>query len=249
MQFEPLDGLRTPQLGFLWQRYRDRFPKFEERLLLDPSVEQYGGEGVVVPTLQLQPIDGPPAPRLWFISRDDTRLIQVQRDRFVHNWRKVTDAGQYPRYREVRETFGHELEEFRHFLDAEKLGELVPNQCEVTYVNNLVAGAGWDRLGELDEILAIWSGATNKKFLPEPEDVSLAIRYPIRDEAGRPMGNFKSWRRRLRRCLTICSAGAAQAAHSPNPCSRHSSGEPVGVARVWLDSERMWRILRPRGAR
>lgn len=85
VQFGQLESLHTPQLGYIWRSYRDRFPQAEEPPPLEPSVEQFGArtgrrQGV---RLVLSPI--PPRPRLWFLNEDETELVQVQQDRFVRN--------------------------------------------------------------------------------------------------------------------------------------------------------------------
>lgn len=191
IQFDPLVDLHTPRLGLLWKRFRDRFPRIEERSLLEPSVEQFSDAPSTGFQLRLEALDVPPPPRLWFISEDGTQLLQVQRDRFVYNWRKVTDTDPYPRYSQMRETFAGALDELRRYLEEEKVGPLVPNQCEVTYVDAMVSGAGWDRHAQLDRILTIWSSQTNDAFLPEPEDVTLLVRYIIPSETGEPLGRLR----------------------------------------------------------
>jgi uncharacterized protein (TIGR04255 family) len=190
VQFELLKNLRTPQMGQLWTSFRDRFPKTEEQPPLDPAIEQFGVRGRPKPTLRVQMLDVPPTPRLWFLNESGTELIQVQRDRFSHNWRKVAEHDEYPRYRHVRGTFQRELDVFRDFLNREKLGRLLPNQCEVTYVNAIVSGRGWTRHGELHNILAAFSHRPVDGFLPEPENVNVGIRYTIPDDQGNPAGRL-----------------------------------------------------------
>ena len=86
--------------------------------------------------------------------------------------------------------FKAELGTFCQFLAHEQLGELVPNQCEVTYVNQIVLGKGWERHGQLGEVVTTWSNHYSDTFLPEPEDVRLAVRYLIPDSAEKPIGRL-----------------------------------------------------------
>jgi uncharacterized protein (TIGR04255 family) len=191
VQFEPIKGLRTPQLGLLWREFQDQFPVTEEHAPLDPAIERFGG----VPragkaAVRFQMLDAPPTPRCWFLNQTGTELIQVQSDRFIHNWRQTTGQEEYPRFPPLRKTFAAELETFRSFLQREKLGELCPNQCEVTYVNHIVSGKGWQSFGELGKVLTVFSAQYSDAFLGEPEDVRAALRYVIRDAQGQPIGRL-----------------------------------------------------------
>ena len=193
VQFEPLEKLRTPQLGLAWQRFRDRFPTVEEKAPLDPMIDEVGGAAPPFAVrIQLEPVDAPPAPRLWFISNDNTRLLQLQRDRFIHNWRRIKVRDEYPHYVRVRETFMRELEVFRSFLQTERLREIVANQCEVTYVDEIVAGRGWESHAELDRIVGLWSPAYSDEFLSSSFDnAALAIRYRIPNATGAILGHLR----------------------------------------------------------
>jgi len=90
----------------------------------------------------------------------------------------------------VKRKFEEELGTFRRFLVREDVGELVPNQCEVTYVNHIISGAGWQIHGELGEILTIWKTRYSDSFLSEPEDIGLRVRYIIPGTDGTPLGRL-----------------------------------------------------------
>jgi hypothetical protein len=60
----------------------------------------------------------------------------------------------------------------------------------VTYINHLESGKGWERHGQLDEALAVWSSRLSDDFLPEPEDTRFAVRYVIPDAEGNPAGRL-----------------------------------------------------------
>ncbi len=188
VQFDPLAALRTPQIGLLWVEFRDRFPRMEEHPPRNPVIERFGVQRPPKASVQLE--TKLPVPRCWFLNETGTELIQVQQDRFVHNWRKVGDGDEYPRYEHVRRTFSTELDAFRKFLTREHLGELAPNQCEVTYVNHIVSGEGWQRHGQLGEVVTVWASRYSDAFLSELEDVNFAVRYIIPDSGGNPLGRL-----------------------------------------------------------
>ena len=82
-------------------------------------------------------LGGAMLPRLWMVNDNDTRLIQVQPDRLVVNWRKVGGDDVYPRYEAIREQFTAVVDKFSAFLAEQELDELRVNQCEITYINHI----------------------------------------------------------------------------------------------------------------
>lgn len=189
VQFDPLPDLRTPQLGLLWQEFRDAFPVTQEHAPLEPITERFD-----LPRTRSDPrIDfreSPPLPRCWFLNAAETELIQVQPDRFVHNWRKAGTGEAYPRYGHIRGAFEEELRRFDAFIARERLGKLAPNQCEITYVNHIVAGNVWRTHGELDKVLTVFHRSFSDPFLDSPEDAGLRLRFIIPDESGKPSGRL-----------------------------------------------------------
>jgi uncharacterized protein (TIGR04255 family) len=176
-------------VGQLWTKFRERFPRVEEREPIEPLIETFG-ERAQAPAVRVQVLDGLPSPRLFFLNESGSELIQVQKDRFSHNWRKQGQGDEYPRYEHIRDAFCRELGVFERFLGEEKVGRLIPTQCEVHYVNQIDVGAGWTRHGELGNVVALFSSKGSDTFLPEPEDARMAVRYVFRDAEGAPQGRL-----------------------------------------------------------
>jgi uncharacterized protein (TIGR04255 family) len=194
VQFERPAGFRIPHLGLLWTRFRDRFPHFEDHAPLSHVIETFGIRQA--PKLELQLVSGDQAPavRCWFVNEARTELVQLQTDRFVHNWRKVgegvKEGEQYPRYKYIRKQFERELEEFQDFLLENKLGNFLPNQCEITYINHIIAGEGWKRHNEVDKIISILGSRYSERFPLRMEDARFSARYLIPDCEGNPIGRM-----------------------------------------------------------
>ena len=129
----------------------------------------------------------PLAPRCWFLNSAGTELIQVQTDRFIHNWRKVGDGDQYPRYEHLRTAFAAELRKLVEFLQRQQPGRLVPNQCEVTYVNHIVPGDAWKKHGDLDKVLTVFQGRYSSDFLGDVEEAGVNVQFVIPGSSGKPM--------------------------------------------------------------
>ena len=128
-------------------------------------------------------------PRVWFVNEEKTELLQVQPDRFVHNWRKVGEGDAYPRYERIRDRFRQDVSAFEDFLKEEHLGELRVNQCEVTYVNHIERAGVWEHHGEIEKLLKNWAPLPATAFLPLPEDAVLRWRYRIDGDDG-PLGRL-----------------------------------------------------------
>ncbi|MGB2802231.1 MAG: TIGR04255 family protein [Phycisphaerae bacterium] len=190
VQFNRILGLRTAQMGLLWSAWKDRFPKTEEHPPLEPAVECFDeGPGPAQgPRIVISP--APPVPRCWFLNNSGTELLQVQQDRFVHNWRKVGAGDKYPRYGKIREGFIRELRLFCEFLKREKIGDLTPTQCEVTYVNHILCGSRAETHSQVERVVTVWHGEYSDTFLQKNEDVRFATRHVIPGEDGQPVGRL-----------------------------------------------------------
>jgi uncharacterized protein (TIGR04255 family) len=189
VQFEPIKGLRTPQIGLLWQEFKDRLPVTQEQPPLDPIIERFG----VIPKppkFSLQMLEAPPPPRCWFLNSSGTELIQIQPDRFIRNWRQIDSGNEYPRYEKLQTAFAEEFRKFLAFLQREKLGPFIPNQCEVTYVNHVLPCDVWQNHGQLEKIITNFKNCYSDDFLRDPEYARMAISYVIPDTNGNPIGRL-----------------------------------------------------------
>jgi uncharacterized protein (TIGR04255 family) len=188
VQFDSLPDLQTPQMGLLWSKFRDRFPKTEQHPPLDPIIEKFGPPSQ--PSIRLEISNAPPAPRCWFLNEAGSELIQIQADRFAHNWRKIKREDEYPRYAHVRKQFSEELVDFCRFLQNEGLGEFRPNQCEVSYINHIESGDVWNTHGQLGQILTAWNPQYSDDFLSEPESIRFATQHIFTNDNGDPIGRL-----------------------------------------------------------
>ena len=128
--------LRNINMGGIWALFRDRYPKVEEQPPLAPVFEKFGlppaqAEG---PRFILSQI--PDVIRYWFIGDGGNELLQVQVDRLVHNWRKISPEAAYPRYEPLRAQFeNRRSKELMHFCKLRASAEIrALNQCEVSYM-------------------------------------------------------------------------------------------------------------------
>ncbi len=149
VQFDPLKELHAAQVGLYWLRIRDRYPFTEDQPPLAPQIEP---EEVIpqVPALSFQA--APLIARYWFLQAGKTELIQLQTDRFLRNWRQIDGTERYPRFAYLIERFKNEWESFLSFLTDEKVGQPNVNQCDLSYINHLEPGLGWNDYSEIGKV-------------------------------------------------------------------------------------------------
>lgn len=180
--FEELDQVLAPHFGLLWEKYRSEYPECREVPPLTPAIETF--EGPISLGLRLENV--PPLPRVWFIHADKNGIIQVQRDRFLHNWRKIRDTDEYPRYPQVIRLFKDRYNCFQSFLEENRLGEIRPKQYELTYVNHIRKGQAWEGLGCLRGLFPDFAWRSDRdRFLPDPSGVNWRTTFDMPERVGR----------------------------------------------------------------
>lgn len=183
IQYEPLTDFLATAFGLFWEKIRADYPTIEEKAPLPPVIESFSSATARKPNFRL--MDTPPLPRLYFLHRDHNWLMQLQRDRFLHNWRKDNDADVYPRYSNVYGMFWTAWERFLSFLTDEKITAPVINQLEITYINHIPAGQGWETLSDLTKIFVDIGWVKSDRFLPSPESVGVMLLFELPDSKGR----------------------------------------------------------------
>jgi len=142
IQFERLRNLTNAHLGAFWERKRQEWPDVKDAPPLEEQFETFGNQAGWNRAIRLKFTQAPSA-RFQIKNAAGNRMIQVQNCRLDYNW--IGRPGkEYPRYWTVRPEFDQVLNEFRQFIAEHKLGEFVPKQWEVTYVNHIDQGTVWN---------------------------------------------------------------------------------------------------------
>ena len=186
VQFKPLTNFLIAHYGELWRRFKPEYNQCEETAPLAPMTERFGQ----LPPTNVQPPPEPFLPRIWFVHKDGSGVVQVQRDRFLHNWRKA--EGEYPHYERVIKLFKDRYETFLTFLNDNDIGTAEPLQYEMTYINHLPQSEGWATLNEFSKVFPDFPWSTDdpwkpgrKRFLPNPDGRNLRLNFTFPDESGR----------------------------------------------------------------
>jgi uncharacterized protein (TIGR04255 family) len=188
--FKTLDGFQIPHFGLFWEYFKKEYPACQEVAPLMPLLEKFDVEAEEVQFNEI------PLPRVWFTHRDETGIIQLQRDRFLHNWKKSKLSDSYPRYHVVIDLFKRHLDTFEAFLKEQKIGRIDPLQYEMTYVNHIPQGDGWNQLSDLGRVFRDYHWDSKKRFLPEFEHLNLRKSFRLPENKGRLHVSIRDARRR-----------------------------------------------------
>lgn len=183
--FKPDPKLTVAHVGRLWEALGKGFDKVQEVPPLLSFVERFDppqpeAKGIAEgrPTLLM--------PRVWFVSGDGDHLVQFQRDRFLCNWRKLTPEHKYPDYDWVIAEFYRHLEQFEEFSRRELGSAPSYVQYELTYINHMLAGGGWNDLGDLGSVLPDFTWRKQDgRFLPVPQGLDWRLTYELPEKQGR----------------------------------------------------------------
>jgi len=185
VEFSGLDRWGVQHFGLLWNQMRDRFPKFDVVAPLGSDIEEFGAPVYNRPQPSVQLVTEPEM-RCWFIDEFDQTLVQIQKNRFIYNWRKTETGDKYPHYKNsIRPAFEKVWNEFNSFIAHEQLGSLNILQCEVTYINHLEIGTGWESTNDIGEVFTTLREPKQGEFLPLPEALSFNSVYIMPEKLGR----------------------------------------------------------------
>lgn len=189
VQFAPLTKLRVAHLGLLWRRLKEEFPNTEEHPPLLRSLDPLESRPA---EFQWHVTTGVEVPRVWFLNEDGSQVIQVQPDRFAHNWRREEKKdATYPSFVALRDSFTAKLRTFVEFVDAEKLGSVEVDRCEITYVDHVPIGALPPHAGALGTLLGFWDPHYRDPSLGEPDSASCELGYRMTNDRGEPSGRIQ----------------------------------------------------------
>lgn len=187
--FEPMPLLQ-PLIPLFWDDfYRDDLPDLDMVAAVNPQIEQFGEARARGLQVRFELHEQPIPSRFWFKDNSGHNLLQLQQDWIARNWRRQEDGEEYPRYPSIRDPFEKDLANLQDFVRARGLPEPKPVQCEVVYVNHIVAGDAWSDWSELSDVMRCWSDVTTEGFLPRIEESTLSAQYLIAPDNG-PVGRL-----------------------------------------------------------
>ena len=168
VRFEPLSRLKLSHIGAFWTALRQEYPSVEHAAPIATP-----GDLPVV-----DEATGMPLPRVLFVGKDDSQLVQLQIDRIYFNWRRPPAGSSYPRYPHIVAKFFESLERFQRFTSSEDVGLINPIECELTYINHLVEGEAWKSVSDLSSLFNDFNWNTSaQRDLPMPSALTWQARF------------------------------------------------------------------------
>jgi len=149
VMFAPIPAFTLPHLGRFWSRLPSEFTETAEVDPLAPAIEILGDQ----PAPFMLDVSVLRVPRVWFINQAGDQVVQVQRDRFLCNWRRVAPEHAYPRFDWVKGRFEERLGAFQEFVQASFATSPAIRQYELTYINHIPATEAWGTLGAIGDVL------------------------------------------------------------------------------------------------
>lgn len=177
IQFEGLEQWRTPHYGQFWTKIQPDYSDTEDhpplaRVRLDPA-----------PAFEPQWSPLPPLRRVFFIRPPGNFLIQLQQNRLLHNWRKVADADEYPRFDMAFERFMWSWGQFNEFLSSVNLPCPKPEIWELTYINHIVdKDARFPR--DVWEYLGFYERSPEATTAMVASGMTIQFIWPLADQLG-----------------------------------------------------------------
>ncbi len=183
MRFHTPDEFRITHIGMLWDVFRKEYPVVKHA----PPIASAKGE------IPIDNTTGMPLPRVWFINEADDQLIQFQFDGIYFNWRRREND--YPRYSHIMRNFRNVHIALAELFEKYSLGELKPTEYELSYINHISKGQGWNTIHDLPKVFCdlTWTQIAGR-FLPDPADIAWRAVFPLPDDKGSLIVNVREAR-------------------------------------------------------
>jgi len=180
IQFTPVNEYKSVYSSDIWGLFKKDFPKIREVPLTESQFETFGGKNVQ--GFQFQVGAPPVGTRLWFISDDESHILQFQPDLLVTNWKKLRVADPYPRFEGIAESFEDNIGTLAKYFEFKFKCQIDINQAEVAYVN-IIPVSDFSEFGK-------WFSLWNDDYL-NIESLATNFNEVILDESNKPVARLK----------------------------------------------------------
>lgn len=142
----------VPHFGSFWDRLRGEYPSVQHA----PPLMESAGEAVEFIL-----------PRVWYVSADSARLVQLQQDRMFFNWRERGSGAPYPRFPAIQAAFLSAWAQFEDVVHGTSLTPIVPRRAELKYINIFGEGVASSLAERLRRSMRGVSWIAPQGFAPE----------------------------------------------------------------------------------
>lgn len=176
IQFSPLTELTSAHFGLFWSKLKEQSDEWvvaRDAPLISDQFELFTAPLWKTHSRSAIRLDmgGQPG-RCLIENKSRDRMIQLQATRFHLNWRK--SAGQTPCYKNLISEFLSMLDAFCTFCKDSEIGEVIPNQWEITFVNSFPVDDYWSSPEDWDRVLP---GLFGNRFESKPLHLRMEKRH------------------------------------------------------------------------
>lgn len=225
--FRQLDRLLAARVGEVWDLFKSEYPECNELAPVNIPIENFSDEP---PAQSVEIRDKPPLPRSWFVSADERNIIQTQRDALLFNWRQIDRDDPYPGYDAIFDQFEFVFDKFNKYVSQELRQTVEPVQYELTYINHVYKGDGWENLNDLGGVFKDFSRVKSAgRFLEFRSGINYGESYLLPDEMGRLHVSIRNGKNRASGEELLVFENRARGIISDQPLTRWFS-----VAHEWI---------------
>lgn len=183
-QFNKLSEFTGSHAGWFWKSYLDKdWTSIKQTIPISEQFEKFG-KGAFTPGVSIKiGINVQDVVRHQITTEATDRMLQIQDTRFTYNW--IKKGTRYPTYDKLLPAFMEKYELFEKFVSEANLGELILNQWEVTYTNEIYKENLWDKISDIQEILPNFWIPTSEYCDLSLDNVNNKLSYEIKDQIGR----------------------------------------------------------------
>lgn len=154
--------------GLYWETIRDKFPlQFDK----PPNIEDNTFFSM------------PPLRRVWFLSNDKRRLIQLQDNYFSYTWSQE-DGEEYPHFEKIFPEFLEQWNHLKSWLSTYEGESIQLSEYELKYVNLIDESSGWLSTKDHHKIFTFVSKGFEDS-LEMPKFINSQVAFPLPDNEGR----------------------------------------------------------------
>lgn len=177
VQFEPIPGWLTSHYGLFWSGIRSEYSRCEDHPPLPRVKLDRPGEVEI----ELGPL--PPLRRVFLVHKTENYVLQLQPNRFLHNWRKTKDSDPYPRFDDAFARFSEHWRAFCGFVRDTGLPAPQPEAYELTYLNYILSeDSSFPR--DVWRFLDFYKSVPTSANSAQPIGMSLSFVWPLPERAG-----------------------------------------------------------------
>lgn len=154
--------------GLYWKTIRDKFPLQFDR---PPNIENNTDYSI------------PPLRKVWFLSNDKQRLIQLQNNYFSYTWSQE-DGEEYPHFEKIFPEFLKQWNHLKFWLSTHEGKSIQPSEYELIYVNLIGESSGWLSTKDHHKIFTFISKGFEDS-LEMPKFIDFQVAFPLPNKEGR----------------------------------------------------------------